>query len=136
MFKYPERFALERGEDGGAFRVPGPVPGRTLNVIASHGEGWEHVSVSIAKQPEKTPTWIEMNFVKDLFWDEEDAVMQLHPPKSTWVNNYPGCLHLWRPIGQTIPLPPQYTVGVPGYTYEQLKALSYEERAALTDKRA
>lgn len=46
-----------------------------------------------------------MCFVKDLFWDGEDAVMQLHPPKSNYVNNHPHCLHLWRPTQAVIPMP-------------------------------
>ena len=53
-----------------------------------------------------------MCFVKDLFWDEEEMVMQLHPPKSKWINNHPYCLHLWRPTKETIPAPPQIAVGL------------------------
>lgn len=47
-----------------------------------------------------------MQQVKELFWDDEQAVMQLHPPKSTYRNHHPGCLHMWRPTDQNIPLPP------------------------------
>lgn len=96
--------------DYGAFRVPGPH-GEKLMIIASPGdEGipWEHVSVSCKT---RCPNWQEMCFVKDLFWDEEEAVMQLHPPRSTWINNHPYCLHLWRPTGKDIPLPPSIAVG-------------------------
>lgn len=76
---------------------------------ASDGEGWEHVSVSIHRRSGGTrmPRWSEMCMVKRLFWDAEDAVMQLHPPESTYVNNHPHVLHLWRPIDQPIPLPPR-----------------------------
>ncbi len=100
------------GDDFGAFRMPGPC-GEDLNIIASPGDAhedipWEHVSVSCKKRP---PNWKEMCFVKALFWDDEDTVMQLHPPKSQWINNHPYCLHLWRPLKETIPLPPQITVG-------------------------
>jgi hypothetical protein len=59
----------------------------------------------------RPPNWEEMCFVKDLFWDTEEAVMQLHPPKSRWINNHNYCLHLWRPTNQEIPLPPDETVG-------------------------
>lgn len=64
---------------------------------------WEHVSVSTQNH---IPTWDQMCFVKNLFWDVEDSVIQFHPPKSRYVNQYQNCLHLWRPIGFTIPLPP------------------------------
>ena len=48
-----------------------------------------------------------MGHVKDLFWGEEDAVLQLHPPKSEYVNNHPFCLHLWRNPRQKIELTPR-----------------------------
>jgi hypothetical protein len=80
----------------------------TLNVIASDGEGWEHVSVSMNR---RTPNWREMCFIKDLFWDPEDVVIQYHPAKSEYVNNHNYCLHLWRPIGVEIPTPPKILVG-------------------------
>ncbi len=100
----------------GMFLVPGPC-GRTLTIVGSDGTGsgdygdgtvWEHVSAST---PKHTPNWKEMCFVKDLFWGPEEAVMQLHPPRSTWISNHAFCLHLWRPVGVAIPLPPSVFVG-------------------------
>ena len=90
----------------------GPV-GEKLTIVASpgdadHGMPWEHVSVSTKH---RCPTWKEMCFVKDLFWSPEEAVMQLHPPQSDWVNNHNFCLHLWRPLDGNIPLPPSIAVG-------------------------
>lgn len=93
----------------GAFSVP--FEGRALFVIASDGGGWEHVSVSLRNRP---PTWREMCHIKGLFWDAEDCVLQYHPPKSEYVNNHPNCLHLWRPIGQAVPVPPSIMVGIKG----------------------
>lgn len=95
----------------GFFRIPGPCT-RELTVIASNGTErvpWEHVSVSARRH---CPTWTEMCFVKDLFWAQEEAVMQLHPPASEYVNNHPTCLHMWRPLNADIPLPPSIAVGV------------------------
>jgi hypothetical protein len=94
----------------GAFMVTGPA-GRELAIISSGPDkeyGWEHVSVSLRN---KTPTWVEMCFVKDLFWDEEEVVMQLHPAKSEYVNYHPHCLHLWRPMNVDIPTPHAILVG-------------------------
>jgi len=82
---------------------------QTVMVIASNGCGWEHVSVS---RRDRTPTWDEMCQVKALFWDDEDCVMQLHPPRSEWVNNHPNCLHLWRPVDTALPMPPSILVGI------------------------
>lgn len=95
--------------NNGAFLVPCPGTRAYLTIIASDGLGWEHVSVSL---PVRCPTWSEMCYAKDLFWEEEETVMQLHPPRSRWVNNHPYCLHLWRPIGQEIALPDVRLVGM------------------------
>lgn len=105
-------YASSLGEDFGMFVIPGPC-GRELRIIASSGDEtvgveWEHVSVSL---PNRCPNWPEMCLVKDLFWDAEETVMQLHPPKSRWINNHPFCLHMWRPLKKEIPLPPDSTVG-------------------------
>ncbi len=117
-FKVPNQYRITRGQmastadDGnnGAFFVRGPNRKETcpLMVIATDGMGWEHVSVSL---PGRCPTWAEMCFIKGLFWDDDDCVMQLHPPKSDWVNNHSYCLHLWRPVDQDIPRPMSELVG-------------------------
>lgn len=113
-----ERFRVREGPMGsnesfgfnGAFFVPWwRDPSITFKIICSCGMGWEHVSISL---PHRCPSWDEMCWLKDLFWEEEEAVMQLHPPKSTWVNNVRTCLHLWRPTDEAIPLPPEHLVGI------------------------
>lgn len=110
-----ERYRVRTGPMGscradgnnGAFLVPGP-DGQQLTVIVSDGMGWDHVSVST---PHRCPTWDEMSHVKDLFFDPEERVMQLHPPRSEYVNNHEYCLHLWRPQEAELPAPPPETVG-------------------------
>lgn len=106
-------FASGSGDRYGAFEVQGPC-GARLAIIASDGSGdnlisagWEHVSVSIKHRP---PNWQEMTFIKDLFWDDEETVIELHPPRSRWINNFSNCLHLWKPPYQ-VPLPPDILVG-------------------------
>jgi len=113
MLKFPEQYRItdnekmqsNPGEDG-AFELR-PLNSRPVHVIASSSDGWEHVSVSAQYSP---PTWDEMNAIKDLFWDDGDCVMQLHPPKEDYVNKHPNVLHLWRPLFGEIPRPPQYMV--------------------------
>lgn len=85
--------------------------GAWLIVLVSDGAGWEHVSVSLADRP---PTWEEMSYVKDLFWCEDEYVMQLHPPKRAHINCHPHCLHMWRPATEKIPTPPGWMVGPKG----------------------
>lgn len=81
---------------------------RRQYVIASWGGGWEHVSVSLAR---RCPTWEEMCMVKDIFWGEEECVVQFHPPRSEYVNRHPYCLHLWKKIGEEYETPPKEYVG-------------------------
>ena len=95
-------------EHNGWFVIP-LKHGQSVRVIASNGMGWEHVSVS---RSDRCPTWDEMCQVKALFWGDDDCVVQYHPPRSEYVNNHKNCLHLWRPVGIAMPLPPSIMVGV------------------------
>ena len=98
------------GDSGnGIFKVF--VGGRSFHVIASNGGGWEHVSVTPGNLNRRAcPTWDEMCAIKDMFFKEDETVVQYHPPKSDYVNNHPYCLHLWRPLNKEIPRPPQIFV--------------------------
>jgi hypothetical protein len=78
-----------------------------LRVLISNGMGWEHVSVSALG---RCPSWYEMECIKRLFWDAEDAVMQIHPPEREYVDCRPYTLHLWRPGNGKFPRPPSWMV--------------------------
>ena len=92
----------------GAFTVIGPN-NSFLRIISSGPpvaaihKDWEHVSVSLI---DRCPTWEEMCFVKDLFWNDDELVVQFHPPKSDYINCHPFVLHLWKGP-QRIKLPPK-----------------------------
>lgn len=115
-FKLPEKFRVKTTADdlepglNGLFVVRSIKLKNPLRVIASDGGGWEHVSVSLQ---DRTPTWSEMAFIKALFWDPEDLVVQMHVPESDHVNCHPFCLHLWRAAGRNdyCERPPAYMVG-------------------------
>lgn len=117
-FKVPEKFRVKTGAhasddsygNNGAFAIK-LKNNQSAYVIASDLMGWEHVSVS---RQDRCLTWGEMCQVKDMFWDDSDCVMQLHPPKSEHINNHPYCLHLWKPLQKEIPMPPSIMVGVKG----------------------
>ena len=111
--KTPNQYRIKTGPlasdnsigNNGAFAIPyGPG---ALTVIASDGEDWEHVSVSHVA---RTPTWAAMCYVKNLFWDMEECIIQYHPPKSQYVNCHDYCLHLWKPPVE-IPIPPMILIG-------------------------
>ena len=81
------------------------------SVIASWGAGWDHVSVAPRKLS-KVPSWDDMCAIKDLFFEDYEAVIQIHPPKDMYVNNMPNCLHLWRANDKRMILPPSFMVGL------------------------
>jgi hypothetical protein len=83
------------------------VPARKLRIIASSGEGWDHVSVST---PDRCPTWDEMQWVRSKFFDDADTVVQFSPPAALHINCHPYCLHLWRPHERAIELPPAWMI--------------------------
>lgn len=132
-FHVPSTYRVKTGRmasseahgNNGAFVIANPKAAHPFNVIASEGLGWEHVSVSM---PDRCPTWAEMCYIKNLFWDPGDAVMQLHPPADDYVNNHEFCLHLWRPMGQQIPLPPAFMVGYKGLDPKQARLLARSQQ--------
>jgi hypothetical protein len=110
----------------GAFEIMGPC-GASLRIIANdanepEADGWEHVSVSTGR---RCPNWEEMCFVKDLFWDEEELVLQYHVPASQHINNHPYVLHMWRDTLHPHPrMPGSRMVGLQDITQEEARELS------------
>lgn len=114
--KVPEQYRIRTGRmasdeshgNNGAFDIPLKTNRQRVNVIASEGMGWQHVSVS---RSDRCPTWEEMCEVKDLFFGPDEWVVQFHPARDQYVNVHPYCLHLWRPIDGAIQTPPTWMVG-------------------------
>lgn len=102
------------GDRYGVFGIRSPVDGLALNIIASRGGGWEHVSVS---REDRTPTWREMEAIRRHFFKRDECVIQIHPPLDDYIDgSWPGgksrfTLHLWRPTNAEIPRPPIWMVG-------------------------
>ena len=99
----------------GMFRIP--KDGNIVRCVASDGADfsdpawkWQHVSVSV-EWDKRPPKWSLMCWVKDLFWEPDDWVVQFHPAHSEYVNYHPGCLHLWRPLMEKLPTPLTLMVG-------------------------
>lgn len=101
-------FYGRRGDSGnGVFMLKSPIDGGLLMIVASNGDGWDHVSVS---RSNRCPNWPEMDFIKQTFFKNDECVMQLHVPLSDHLNVHPHCLHLWRPQNIAIPRPPNSMV--------------------------
>ena len=124
MFRVPERYRLSPQDhqmlgstieygNNGFFIIPDGKR-REFACQVSDGLGWEHVSVTLTynKKPlGKCPSWRDMVAVKAIFWEEDDVVVQYHPPASAYVNCHPHCLHLWRPVNTNWPVPSPWLVG-------------------------
>lgn len=108
---------IAEGEDGFAgiiytkvsYKNGKPKFENELFFIFSTGCSFEHLSVSTLS---RCPTWEEMCYMKDVFWNDDEVCMQLHPKKEEYVNNHDYCLHIWKPINQEIPTPPSVLIGI------------------------
>lgn len=112
--KIPNEYRIRKGflasDDSnganGAFLIP--FESTELFAVVSDQMGWDHISVS---KRSKMPSWKEMCFIKNLFFDETETVVQFHPKKTEYINNHPNCLHLWRKHDSEYELPPSIFVG-------------------------
>jgi hypothetical protein len=124
-FKEIQQFKIDGDKSyiDGAYWFKHPkITGYIIQVIASCGLGWDHVSVSLLDnrrgkarlidKVERCPTWPEMCHVKNLFFDKDETVIQYHPPEESYVNNHQYCLHLWKPQTFELPVPERILVGV------------------------
>lgn len=98
--KSREFYTDESFGNNGAFMIP--YRNYVFKVIISDGEGWEHVSISLKN---RCPNWPEMCYFKEMFFKDDEVVVQYHPAKKDYVNNHPNCLHMWRSINKKFPLP-------------------------------
>ena len=85
------------------------VTRRRLNFKFTRANGWEHLSVSM---PNTCPSWEAMCYMKEQFWEDDEACVEYHPKKEDYVNNHPYCLHIWRPYETELPTPPRIMVGI------------------------
>jgi len=123
--KVPEIYRVRHGvfgttaNDGnnGVFEIPHyKIAGYIFYLLISDGEGWEHVSVTVGqkgKPAHRCPTWLEMCWIKDQFWNKDEVVVQYHPAQEDYVSNHDFCLHLWKPTDFKMLTPPTYLVGIP-----------------------
>jgi len=124
MFKVPNNHRLRKHPvfysdnsygNNGVFLIPiDKEAGITAQVVAGEGMGWEHISITLLEKGVPImPAYEEMQEIANIFWDDDDWVIQFRPPKSEHVNNHPFCLHWWRPIGgKGMLTPPSILVGI------------------------
>ena len=110
--------ASKTGERNGAFHVQRRGTPDKLTIISSDGkwwneerlpgEPWEHVSIST---PDRCPTWQEMSWVKSMFFEDTETVVEFHVPKADHIKFHPFVLHLWRLTKSAFPMPPSICLG-------------------------
>lgn len=100
---------IQQGADG--FRLITLRNDTPISVIVSKGAGWEHASFAPLEE-NSILSWEDMCYFKDMIWNSDEAVIQIHPPKDEYVNNKNNCLHLWRCYYKDMTLPPSVLVGV------------------------
>ena len=93
-----EKYRIKKGRVGsiaefknnGQFEIPSCISGRNLLIQISDGQGWDHVSVSAwsghKKKRARIPTWKEMCYVKNLFFEPDEVVIQYHPAEKNYIN--------------------------------------------------
>lgn len=95
----------------GAFSIRNPLAqdnkSKIIFVIVSNQAGWDHLSASLTH---RCPRWEEMEYLKRLFFEPDEIAYELHVAESKHINRHPYCLHIWRPQGIKIPLPPEIFV--------------------------
>ncbi len=90
-------------------------------VIASDGResGWDHVSVHLRGYEDqistrrpfmRTPSWDDMCWIKDQFFDHQETVIEFHPKRSEHINIHKHVLHLWKKLDHDHELPPSICV--------------------------
>ena len=109
ILKSPRLSEIERGRDG--FRAVYTTHTFRGSIICSTGAGWNHVSVAPFKRY-YIPSWNDMADLKNLCFNEDEAVIQIHPPKAEYVNQKENCLHLWQCKYREMVLPPSILVGI------------------------
>lgn len=107
--KIPRLIVQETGLDGGRGIIH--MPRWVGSVVWSNSGGWDHVSIAPAKR-NIMPSWDDMCLLKNLFFNEDEVVIQYHPAKKDYVNNLSNCLHLWKPTEETLPVPNSLMVGL------------------------
>lgn len=70
--------------------------------------GWEHLSVS---HKNKIPSWLTMEEMKEMFFNDDEECFQFHPKMDNYVNNNEYTLHIWRRTDGKMEPPPHILVG-------------------------
>ena len=86
-------------------------------IQSSNRHGWDHVSCYAIyfdyenNKRARIMGWMEMEYIRSLFFEDDEWVIQYSPPREKRVNVHPYVLHMWRPHDGELATPPQWMVG-------------------------
>lgn len=75
------------------FLLPSITKTATISAMNFKDDDFEHVMLN---PKHRLPTYEEMVSLKEIFWEQDEVAMQVHPAKSQYVNIEIFSLHLWR----------------------------------------
>jgi len=100
------------GEGIGQFKFRDDLTLRLFHVEYSRELGWDRVIVQLVARNAKEhqhptpPTWADMCYIKDIFFNESETVVQYHASSDAHLNIHANVLHLWRLQDGCFPTPP------------------------------
>ncbi|MDE5860853.1 MAG: hypothetical protein K2H28_01515 [Ruminococcus sp.] len=71
---------------------------------AKWNDNWEQVYIS---RVSNRPKWDELCETKEIFWNDDECVIQYIPSESMHKDKYNNCLYLWKSVSVEIPIPPE-----------------------------
>lgn len=79
------------------------------------GTGWERAEMRVAAHSgDRVPIYAEMDWLKGLFWDDDECAVQMHLPKHERRQAPPNTLYLWKEAGKEFPRPPAAATRING----------------------
>lgn len=92
----------------GCFTIP--IGYSKCKIVADARDDWDHVNVVVKfgrdDSQYRIATKEEMIEIKEMFFEDSEPAIEIHPKKEDYVNIDEYMLHLWRPVNRVLPLPP------------------------------
>lgn len=93
-------------ERNATYIVIEPKNGRQLTVIISDTNGWDRCQISVYGSKKWEVTSVEVSYVRDLVFKEDDVVVEYHMKPEGYINVGDCTRNLWRNQREEISQPP------------------------------
>ena len=113
--QFRQSLMWNHGDSGSGFFIIPRNNNTFYQVVASSGSGWDHVSVCLLDRKgnfiERTVTWDEMCLVKEMLFNDDEAVIEIHTSDEFEMYEKDYTIDLWKPLNKEMPLPNPDLVG-------------------------